>query len=138
ALRSGDKGLEAGAMFPKLPTITYGEHHVTVAIFLNTRCIACRQSAADYAALGELASNTGNGMVLVCAVFGGESDIAIADAGFRLPMVQVRDFREYGISGTPTVVAIDSTGKVRDFWIGKLSEGAKANLMRLIKEALNA
>ncbi|MCZ2075039.1 MAG: hypothetical protein LC130_08565 [Bryobacterales bacterium] len=137
SLRANDEGLEAGAVFPKLPGVTYSDYRVTVAIFISTQCITCQQSIGDYEALRELISNTARDRALLCAVFAGEPGKSIADFGIRLPVVQVNDLNEYRVSGTPTVVAIDSNGKVRDFWIGKLSSSAKDNLIRLIKEAVN-
>jgi hypothetical protein len=126
-------GLQVGVVFPKLPGVSYGEHRLTLALFVRTHCLACEESMPDYEMLRQVVQD-GKGAFLVCGIVVGESINAITEAGFHLPVIQVKDFRTYNVSGTPTIVLIDPNGRVIDFWVGRLSRIAMTNLVRLMKE----
>lgn len=87
-------GLTAGSVFPQLPGISYGDHRLTLAVFLNTRCTACLESLPDYESLHQLVEGR-NGVVQFVGVFQGESSQAIKAFGFRPKGIQVKDFGMY-------------------------------------------
>ncbi len=47
-------------------------------------------------------------------------------------MVDV-DFTALKVSGTPTIVMVDGTGKVDDFWVGKLPEAQAEHVANTIR-----
>ena len=130
--RGGSKpALVVGAPFPELPGASYGRHRLTLAVFLNTRCIACQESVPDYDMFHKAVANS-NGIQFV-GVFKRESSQAIADFGFRSQAVQVQDFGPFRVSGTPTTVLIGNNGKIIDFWIGRLPAKASEKILQRIK-----
>ncbi len=42
------------------------------------------------------------------------------------------DLNGLKVSATPTLILVDSTGKVLDFWVGKLSEENQQGVMKSI------
>lgn len=132
-------GPKVGDHFPKLPGIAYDDAKATVALFLNTRCVACIQSLPDYRQLANEMAKGHQGARIV-GIFGRESREQIAEyqaLGFSLPMIQVTDFGAYKVSGTPTIVVVDNQGKVKDLWVGRLTSQVTNNLLNLIKEVKN-
>lgn len=116
------QGLMAGSEIHDVPHISYDRAKRTVLLFLNSRCAACLQGVRDYVALRRLLEQ-GYFRVQVFGVFQGESQGQLEEyrkLGFPFPIRQVEDFSYYGISGTPTVVIVDPTGRIRDFWIGRV------------------
>jgi len=67
-------------------------------------------------------------------VFLSDDQPAGGDLGLStIANVHVDDFRRYGVYGTPTIILVDTQGKVRDFWIGKLTDQAKRRIEGFIQ-----
>lgn len=129
--------LEVGSRFPELPGYLYSDK-LTIAVFLNSRCTACKESRSDYEILRQAASDS-NGRVQFVGVFSSaESPKSVAGFDSHLPSVRVKYFEAYKVSGTPTMVVIDGNGTLRDFWIGRLPPNARGRLLSLVREDHNA
>ena len=130
-----DSGLRIGSSFPALPNVSYKDHRLTVALFLNSRCIVCKESMPDYERLRSVIG-PGRDSPAVYGIFDAHTETAqtIAALRFQLPTVRVRRFDIYHVSGTPTLVLIDQAGKIREFWVGKLTPNSQRNLIQIIKE----
>ncbi len=44
------------------------------------------------------------------------------------------DFRALNIGGTPTAILIDGSGKVRDFWVGKITQDIERQVIKTVLE----
>jgi hypothetical protein len=51
----------------------------------------------------------------------------------KLAPIFEADFKMLNIQGTPMLVLVDSSGQVLDFWIGKLSQNAKDQILKRVK-----
>ena len=52
--------------------------------------------------------------------------------GLKLPVSVTVPFAKYGVGGTPTVVIVDNSGKIDNFWVGELSPRALATVASIL------
>jgi hypothetical protein len=43
------------------------------------------------------------------------------------------NYSTLGVTGTPTLVLVDSTGRIVDFWVGKLSEVEQQEVIEAVE-----
>ncbi len=120
-------GLEKGTVLGPLQGVDYSDSPKTLLIALNTSCQYCAVSAPFHNRLAQVVQAK-NPSVRVFAVFpntAGEVQHYVEQNKLGLATIAGVDFRTVGVAGTPTIILLDSHGRVIDFWIGKLSEDAE-------------
>jgi thioredoxin-related protein len=117
-------GLQRGLKLDKLPEGVTRHSNLTLIMVMSTTCHYCNESVSFYNQLAEMHSKANTSVALV-AVFPNSTDQVKSYAEqqhLKLPTVAAMDFRSLNVTATPTLILIDSDGRVRDFWIGKLSK----------------
>jgi hypothetical protein len=133
--RSGDvkfeNGLQKGHAFAQLPSIDYGATRQTLIAVLSTKCNYCTESLPFYRRLLEKQQRAQQATRIV-AVFPNpqtEVDQYKQQNQLNLESLPAVNSSTLGVTGTPTLILVDSAGRVVDFWIGKLSEAEQQQVI---------
>lgn len=119
SLRSG---LERGMVLESIPSIDYQTNTRTLLIALNTKCIYCRDSLPFLKKLTAENALSNNKLHIVGIFPNKPEEVAayVKENDLLLDVVADVEFSRLNLSGTPSMVLVDSKGEVNDFWIGKL------------------
>jgi len=103
-----------------LPDINWRMKEKNVVFALSTSCHFCSESAAFYQEMSRICKEEN---IRTIAIF--PQPIAAAEEytrkmGLKFDEVRQASLSELEISGTPTLLLIDSDGSVRNIWVGKL------------------
>ncbi|HEV2828129.1 MAG TPA: hypothetical protein VGW76_11055 [Pyrinomonadaceae bacterium] len=125
-------GLERGMVLAPIPTIDYGHSKQTLLIALNTNCSYCSESLPFYRKL-VLANGLSNDSLHIVAVFPNKAEEVARYAkenDLLLDTITDLELSRFKISGTPTMILVNDSGEVNDFWIGKLPDTEADQLIR--------
>lgn len=103
----------------------------TLVLALSTQCHFCTASAPFFRTLVEQSSNN----VKTVAVFPQSVDEAqkyLNGEGVRVDLVTQSSLNQIGISGTPTMLLVDSAGKVTNVWVGMLEPKEQEQVFRVL------
>lgn len=104
-----------------LPGIQWSKSERNLVLALSTNCHFCTDSAEFYQQLIPSAAKAGVRVVAVLpqpipdtSSYLGKLHVSVQDV-VQSPLIAVE------VSGTPTILMIDGTGKIRKAWVGKLT-----------------
>lgn len=119
-----EEGLQKGQVLARLPSIDYDAAPQTLVSVLSTKCTYCKESLPFYKRLlGE--QQTAGQVTRMVAVFPDpKTDVEQYKEQNQLSeeSVPAVNYSTLNVTGTPTLILVDSTGRVLDFWVGKLSK----------------
>ena len=98
----------------------------TLLIFSNSGCGACRSESEFHRRLLSLSATEGCGQVYLVAF----SDDAATPAALGVPASQVRVAADTRVSFVPTLVLLDSAGKVSGVWRGRVNPPERISIVR--------
>ena len=127
-------GLERGMVLGSIPSVDYQSSRHTLLIALNTNCSYCRESIPFYRKLA-LANDQSEKPLRIVAVFPNKTaEVAnyARENDLLLDTVAGVELSRLNISGTPSMILINSNGEVKDFWIGKLQDSETDRLISSI------
>ena len=127
-------GMQRGQSLAQLPTVDYAGKTQTLLIAMNTQCQYCTESVSFYNTLADRVRPGSKGTRIV-AVFPNKKDEVqkyVDSNGFRLETLADVDFATLNVSFTPTVMLVDSHGKLIDFWIGKVSTDIEQQILSTV------
>jgi hypothetical protein len=104
-----------------LPGVQFGQPGKTLVLAISTNCHFCRDSEPFYK---DLVARS-QGRVKIVAVLPQSMEVAAPYVRDSIaPSVQVvsSQLDAMGVSGTPTLLLVDSKGKVEQAWVGKLDD----------------
>jgi len=117
-------GLQKGQKLDNLLKGMNGNKNQTLVVALSTTCHYCEESIPFYNRLTEIQHET-NSPVAIFAVFP-NSEIEVREyvrrAGLNISTTAETNFKALNLVGTPTMILLDSSGVVQNFWVGKLSK----------------
>lgn len=128
------EGLRKGDIVTPLQGYSYQSPSQTLLLALNTNCIYCAASTPFFQRLSQIERDN-PALVHVVAVFAEAKDaVDVYEKKNKLDVhtISGANFSALHVSGTPTLILVDNQGKVRDFWIGKLSDQAESSVIRAI------
>jgi hypothetical protein len=126
-------GFEKGQRLPPIPGISYGDAPKTLVIALNTNCRFCSESVPFYNRLAE-AQRSNKTPVRILTVFpNSEHEVQqyTQEHQFALTSKSAVSLQSLNIDATPTMILLDRNGTIVDFWVGKLSESAEEQVVKL-------
>jgi hypothetical protein len=91
-----------------------------VLLALSTSCRYCRESASFYRALAQSVDGAED-LVAVFPQGQAEVDDYLRDASVYIHVVPNLALVSLGVSSTPTLMLLSSTGVVQDVWMGRLN-----------------
>src|ERR1039457_255795 len=111
-----------------LPNVNWAENRSTLIMALAVGCHYCKESAGFYRSLIE--SNTNNSFhpIAVLPQEVPESRKYLAAEGIKISDVHQDNLARLGINGTPTLILVNSSGRIDSAWIGKLSSDQEAQV----------
>ncbi|HEX8847743.1 MAG TPA: rhodanese-like domain-containing protein [Pyrinomonadaceae bacterium] len=120
-----------------VPNVNWEENRKTLVFFLKKDCPYCTSSAPFYRQLIEEASKRGVRLLAIVPHSVEEGRDYIKSLGLPIENIQSGSLTSYRIPGTPTVLLVDNTGKVRSVWVGGVSpdreQEIKDNLIPLFE-----
>ena len=113
--------LTSGVQMSGLPEIDYARRPLTLILFERSSCQYCTQSMPFYESLSHTLDRSRIQFV-AASLEAKEVSVQYLHGHNVIPdfVVQLPATRSYPIRGTPTLVLIDNSGKVRDSWVGAL------------------
>ncbi len=106
----------------------------TLLLALSTSCRFCTDSAPFYQRLSKDPGDTR--LVAVFPQENSEGERYLSNLGVKVDDVEQASLGDLGILGTPTLVLVDSTGKVINKWEGALSPAVESEVIGQLKTAL--
>lgn len=131
--------LTKGQTLANIPGIDFKKSPKTLLVAMNTTCVHCQESVPF---VNDLAKTSGSGTQEVSAA--GVQIVGV----FPNSANDVREFAEQRhlqiqtiagvplngltVTATPTMILVDNSGKVLDFWIGTIPEKMQPEVLRQI------
>jgi len=118
-----EAGLKRGMEMAKISGLDYDKAPRVLLLFLKSSCEYCLESLPSFRTVAERARASGH--VRVVAVFPeGDREAAafLKDGNVWSDQVLNADFHALKVRATPTIVVVDSQSRIKDFWIGAVSE----------------
>jgi hypothetical protein len=114
-----------------LPDVQFGQQGKTLVLAISTHCHFCRESEPFYK---DLVARS-QGRVKIVAVL--PESLEESEPYVRrsiAPSIQVvsSHLDAMGVTGTPTLLLIDSSGKVQQAWVGKLDDKGQQQVQSLV------
>jgi thioredoxin-related protein len=127
-------GLEKGQALADIPSINYSNSPKTMLIAMSTKCHYCSESAPFYKQLVDAYHASGNQIRLVAVFPESENEVKayIQQQQLDIETVSSVNFQSINVSGTPSLILVDSRGKIQDFWLGKLPNDVEQQVLKSI------
>src|ERR1700694_2276034 len=126
-----DAGLRVGQTFSPVAGVNYNDAPKTLLIAMSTQCSYCAASMPFYKKLVDSQHGDHPATHVVGILPGSEQEIREFVQQQQLNIdTKVADLRGLGLNATPTMVLVDSHGKILNFWIGKLSPESEAEVLK--------
>jgi thioredoxin-related protein len=106
----------------------------TLLLALSTSCHFCTDSAPFYQRLSKDHGDTR--LVAVFPQENSEGERYLSNLGVKVDEVEQASFVDLGILGTPTLVLVDSSGKVINKWEGALPPTRESEVIGQLKNEL--
>ena len=121
----------------KIPNVDFTKSDRTLVMVLSTTCRFCIASTNFYNKLANSA-RTGFGRTALKAVFPedrGLVDRFVKENGMDPQIVTLErfDIGALNVNSTPTLILVDSQGRIVDFWIGMLSKEAEQQVLSTVQ-----
>jgi hypothetical protein len=129
-------GLELGQEVPRLSAVDYSKARGTMLIASSTKCKQCLRALPFYR---QVAHQRDRGLQVI-AVFQESEDLVrdySSDNHLDFATQSSADFAALNISALPTVILLDTTGRVINFWIGESSPEAQESMLRFVSSLTN-
>jgi thioredoxin-related protein len=127
-------GLQKGQQLDWLPLSKVPDKKQTLFIAMSTTCHHCNESVPFYNQLA-VTLNRDDSQTTIVGVFPNTQD-EVRDyterQQLKIPTIAAIDLNAFRVQGTPTMILVDHTGKVLDFWVGKLSKDEEQNVIKYI------
>jgi hypothetical protein len=114
-----------------LPGVKFAAQSRTLVMVISTRCHFCRDSEPFYK---ELAEKSGSRVKLVAVLPQPQAEAELYVRQAIAPSIQVVSMRidSLGVTGTPTLLLIDGSGRVQKAWVGKLDASSQQQVQSLL------
>ncbi len=125
AIRAEQRVLRKGDLLASLPGYDWQASERTLILALRNGCHYCEDSVPFYKKLEEMTRDGKIKNIHVVAIFPDDQIVAqemMKRDGLNLEIIPTVNFQILGISGTPTAILADKSGRVVDSWIGELKQ----------------
>jgi hypothetical protein len=115
-----------------LPNVDWAQNGRTLLIVISTDCNYCSDSAAFYR---EIINKRQDGNLKVIAVLPQDAKIGrqyLNDLALAVDDVKQISLKSIQISATPSLVLVDSTGEIKEVWVGKLRHDKESEVLSKI------
>jgi hypothetical protein len=115
--------IKRGSVFPEIPGVDYKQASRTLILALNVDCRYCTRSVPFYNSLATAQHENSGQSNIVAAFINQDAELVKSYSGEKQLLVQAIsgvDLDKLGVQTTPTLVLVDSSGRVLDSWRGEL------------------
>jgi thioredoxin-related protein len=116
-----------------LPGVDWTKNKQTLVLALSTQCHFCTESAPFFQRIHNEATKEVR-MVAVLPQAVDESRKYLLGEGVQVDDVKQATLSALGVSGTPTLLLVDNSGKVADVWQGKLAPDQEGQVLAVLKK----
>jgi len=121
-------------MKQSLPGIDWARNNRTLVLALSTQCHFCNESAPFFRRVADEAGKDLR-MVAVLPQSTAEAQTYLTNQGVRVDEVRQAPTNSIGVTGTPTLLLVNSAGVVTHVWVGKLQPDQEAEALSILKSA---
>jgi hypothetical protein len=113
--------------------VDWSSKRETLLLVLDKDCRFCTDSATFYQRLVKLAdANHGLQIVAVTPDDTEEGRRYLNSIGLSIANIKHSALRDLNVPGTPTILAIDTNGRITESWVGRLSGEQEINILRRV------
>jgi peroxiredoxin len=116
-----------------LPGVDWAKNKRTLVLALSTQCHFCTESAPFFQRIQKETAK-GLKMVAVLPQAVDESRKYLEGEGVQVDDVKQATLSAIGVTGTPTLLLVDNSGRVADVWQGKLQQGQEGQVLAVLKK----
>ncbi len=112
-----------GSAFPEITGVDYKQTPRTLILALNVHCRYCTRSVPFYNSLAQARQENADQVNIVAAFINKDLELVKSytdEKQLSVPAVAGVDLDKLGVHSTPTLILVDSAGKVLDSWSGEL------------------
>lgn len=127
-------GLQKGLKLNLATLNLKNEQKQALIVAMSTKCQYCTESIPFLNKLAE-AQQRGNHQSAILAIFpDSEKEVSAYTQReqFKMATAAPIDLKSFNVQGTPTMILVDSTGKVLDFWVGKLTSDEQQEVIKIL------
>lgn len=114
-----------------VPGINWNQNKQTLLLAISSNCRYCTESSDFYRRLLKEASDTK--VVAVMPQEAGQAKQYLDDHGILLNDIKQLALSSLGVTGTPTLILVDTNGVATGWWVGKLSTSQEAEVLAKLK-----
>jgi hypothetical protein len=131
--REPPKGPNEGTQI-SIPDVDWSGSKQTILLALSNKCHFCTESAPFYQRLSsELAQRQDVKLLAVFPQDNNEAKQYLSGLGIQIANVKQATLDSIGVRGTPTLMIVDASGKVKQAWVGKLTPEKESEVLNRIK-----
>lgn len=133
AVYRAPRSVSVGDQLGTIPNVNWTRHRHTLVLALNTGCHFCEQSAPFYQKLADAQPQASDGLEIV-AVFPNDTDTVrqyMTREDLRIRSVSAVALDKLRVDGTPTVILVNSGGRVERVWIGTLTPSEELDVLKV-------
>jgi hypothetical protein len=133
------RSIWVGDILPALPNYSWEEHDRSLVLAARVDCQHCKASIPFYRQLQSMVASKAN-RVGVIAVFPNPLDKVrefLDQFHLNIPAVSSMPLQRLAVSGTPTLILVDSKGTVVRVWIGELDAEEQRGLFAQLRSYLD-
>jgi thiol-disulfide isomerase/thioredoxin len=119
-----------------LPGVDWAKNKRTLVLALSTRCHFCTESAPFFQRIQKEAADNVK-MVAVLPQDVADSRKYLEGEGVHLDDIKQATLTTIGVSGTPTLLLVDSSGKVAEAWQGKLQPDDEEKVIATLRDSIS-
>lgn len=133
-------GPQIGVQLTSPPGYDWSSRQRTLVLALQTDCAYCEASIPFYKRLAVVANErrATHGMISVFPNSRTEVDDFLERIGLQVPAVATTTLSALGVSGTPTLILVDSTGTVLKTWIGQLARAGELEVTSALQTTVGS
>ena len=123
--------LTKGSLLGEIPGLDYKQAPRTLILGLNVDCRFCSKSIPLYNSLAEAKRENSGQFNLVAAFINKDPELVksyVDQKGLSVQAIPGVDLDKLGVHMTPTLILVDSAGKVLDSWRGELQPDSERDL----------
>jgi hypothetical protein len=121
----------------ELPDINFKNNGQTVTLALSTKCHFCTESAPFFRKLYR-ESAKGSKILAVFPESLNESKQYLVEKDVPVDQIKQIAIASIGVTGTPTMLQVDSKGTVKQVWMGRLSEPEQESALTSLRNSARA
>jgi hypothetical protein len=127
ANQSAESGLVKGTKLSSLD-VDWKKSNQTLVLAISSACHFCTDSAPFYKTLVQNKKDTRVVAVLPQSLAEGTS--YLQKLGVSVDEIKQLRLDKIGVQGTPTLLLLDGSGALKDFWVGKLTPDKEDNILK--------